>query len=501
MAGSALAQTAPSGAGRMLLEEGRRLATEGRTLDAALVFQRIVAQSSDDDAGVREAQYDMGVALFELGLHAAAYGFFDRIAEIGSSHPKYYHILPWLVRIHDRIPGETSSLARMSMFPPNQYPPEVANDINLHVGQYHFDAGNLAAALDSLSRVTTQSPGLHIKAQYLKGVVEVRKNDPAAAAETFQGVLRFVKDKGLGGGENERMTQMTLLALGRVFYGSGQHASAIRYYDAIPDGTSFWLDSLFERSWAYYQTQQFARAMGNIQTVAAPYFETEYYPEVFVLKSVILFMNCRYDEALAVIDPFYKEHYDIMKEIEAVLAARPQAADFYQYLAGVSVKGADYSLKVKKIFNAALADQKLRNRFLLIVELGDEMARMEALRTQPVAQPLVAFLLPRLAALRTRTIGEAGQMARDRLVRVNKELKSLLSQGLKVRFECLNAQKGLLDEALRQEQVAQVQARDSETVRLSADAEHVRWAFDGEYWKDELGFYYYPLTSLCGGTR
>ena len=33
---------------------------------------------------------------------------------------------------------------------------------------------------------------------------------------------------------------------------------------------------------------------------------------------------------------------------------------------------------------------------------------------------------------------------------------------------------------------------------LNPDEEHVIWPFDGEYWRDELGFYRQVVSSKCG---
>ena len=33
---------------------------------------------------------------------------------------------------------------------------------------------------------------------------------------------------------------------------------------------------------------------------------------------------------------------------------------------------------------------------------------------------------------------------------------------------------------------------------INPDEEHVIWPFDGEYWRDELGFYRQTITSKCG---
>ena len=40
-------------------------------------------------------------------------------------------------------------------------------------------------------------------------------------------------------------------------------------------------------------------------------------------------------------------------------------------------------------------------------------------------------------------------------------------------------------------------AKGSKGERIVIDDEHFGWRFDGEYWKDELGFYRYRITSKC----
>ena len=226
-------------------------------------------------------------------------------------------------------------------------------------------------------------------------------------------------------------------------------------------------------------------------------------PEAAVLKAVIFFRNCLYEEALQTIDPFYKEYFEISKELKTVLETYTDPSDFYAYLASISQRGKDvqYSLRIKKIFNAALADLKLRRLFGFVVNINSEMKRLEELRAQPVARPLVDFLLPDLNAFRALTMGEAGQLARERLARVNRELRSLLQQALAVRFESVNAQKGILNERYRREQIVEIQGALKPDENFKVDREHVRWSFDGEYWKDELGSYFYPLRSVCGAGR
>ena len=54
---------------------------------------------------------------------------------------------------------------------------------------------------------------------------------------------------------------------------------------------------MFEASWAYYMKTLNSKALGNIHTLSAPYFENQFYPEAVLLRAVIYFKYCLYDQA------------------------------------------------------------------------------------------------------------------------------------------------------------------------------------------------------------
>jgi hypothetical protein len=47
-------------------------------------------------------------------------------------------------------------------------------------------------------------------------------------------------------------------------------------------------------------------------------------------------------------------------------------------------------------------------------------------------------------------------------------------------------------------QKARVTVEESKANIVKPDEEHVIWPFNGEYWRDELGFYRQTITSKCG---
>ncbi len=64
-----------------------------------------------------------------------------------------------------------------------------------------------------------------------------------------------------------------------------------------------------------------------------------------------------------------------------------------------------------------------------------------------------------------------------------------------VELEIATFQRGQLD-AEAQQQMLEVGR--SAGLEVNVDEEHQMWPFNGEYWRDELGFYRQQVTSQCG---
>ncbi len=92
-------------------------------------------------------------------------------------------------------------------------------------------------------------------------------------------------------------------------------------------------------------------------------------------------------------------------------------------------------------------------------------------------------------------IRNAGDLARTRYQRNLDDLNEQLRNGQKILIDITAAQRNKLDQAI---QSAQLTADESKANIVKPDEEHVIWPFNGEYWRDELGFYRQTITSKCG---
>jgi hypothetical protein len=74
-------------------------------------------------------------------------------------------------------------------------------------------------------------------------------------------------------------------------------------------------------------------------------------------------------------------------------------------------------------------------------------------------------------------------------------MQDLSNQIDTVEIEILNHMRGQLSAQLQKQQTL---AGQSTGGRVEVDSEHVVWPFNGEYWRDELGFYRQEVTFMCG---
>lgn len=483
-----------------LVARASQLRADEEFLDAlALLVQAQQSVSEGSSVGA-ELEFELAQTLVGLGLYQSAYTWLERIAEQGDSHPRYNQTIDWFLALQREVPGDVASLERLAEYDPLLYPPAQANEIRFLVGQHFYNRESLDRALESLEAVEEDNKEAYLKAQFLIGVIQTRNNAAQPAVEAFKNILRYERDQG-GGEFVESMAKKARLALARVFYTAGQFDTAARYYDQITQDDPEWLDSLFEISWAYFQLGNYERALGDLHTLNSPYFFEEYYPESFVLQSVILLTNCNFRESLRVVEQFNEIYKPLRDELELQLKQTTDPAQFYSYLAKLSKddEKAVLSKRLKRVFNAALRDRKLRRLLRYVLQIDREKQRIEELSQNapnPAVRDFLSGLLADVTAYRGLVIGEAGQAAKDRIERVYRELTDLLSQALRVKFETLKAERAMIAK-LKRMSAEEAKAQFGVAETPESDEEHVYWPFEGEYWRDELGAYTFLIVNRC----
>lgn len=482
-------------------EKARRLLVEGRPKETLPLLANLLVNGDESDPAYQDGQFLISVALFDLGLPLSASYAFGDIAESGEAHPRYYETIDWFLKIQHSLPGDEESLTRLAEYDPMLYPPADANEIRYLVGRHNYNEEDFELALESFESVEASADILYLKAQYFIGVIHTRENDAQPALDAFKNILRYQRDVN-DSPEIQRISKSAILSLGRLFYTVGQFETSVRYYDQIEKENPAWLESLFETSWAYYQLKNYDRAMGNLHTLNSPFFEGDYHPEALVLQAVILLKNCHFKEAQATVERFVSIYKPLHLELESQLKTTSDPNAFYGYLARLSQQNreAELSVSLKRVFNAALKDAKLRRLLRFIISLDTESKKLDLLLATIDPGPthdLMTTTSSVLASYKAMVVADAGEAAMQRLDRVYRELGGLLSQALRIKFETLQSERKML---AIEKQISQEEATEQRNFVVpdpSTNEEHDYWPFDGEYWRDELGSYTTLIPNRC----
>ncbi len=262
----------------------------------------------------------------------------------------------------------------------------------------------------------------------------------------------------------------------------------------------------------------------------SPYFDEFFYPESVILKAVIYFDQCLYDDAQITVSEFTTRYEPIQAQLQAALAQFQDNTQFFEFLRKVRKKVEDgeleksmdasvsvgtdgasasagagggqpanamgFSPEILSVIKSALDDRTLLRNLEYVEVLEGEEKKLAKMPPQFVNAAAGQRILQDIATAKSVAVDNTGNLARTRYERLLAEIQDLLNQTTRVEIEILKALRGELDLEIQTEQ--EVTGPVVQQAEIKSDAEHVIWPFEGEYWRDELGYYRQPVASRCG---
>lgn len=507
-------------AGQMTEEaaNAKRLFDKERWAEAAIALYRVVAGETGDDPGNQQlSQYYLAVSLYRLKFYQASYALFSMIST-QKEHLKFRETLLWLAKLATQLPEPADIIERVGKYSDeevarfdNAQQKDLFWQLNYMLGRYKYRNMQYEDAIRLFQKVDVSSP-YYVQSQFFSGIsyVQLRKSVPAIKA--FQRVEVAVDEGAEGVEDEDRMRDLAFLSMARTYYSSSikldaetnapnvnseKLSAAVKYWNLVGESSEYWLDALFEESWAYFMAGDYPRALGNIHTIQAPYFPGSFYPEADILKAVIYFSNCNYEAATTVVARFNKRVQPIRKELQKVLTRVKGSPDeAYKFLLAVRDGTASMEPLIKPIVENALSDRLVLRNIEYVNVLDDEVDRFKKSPSSFQNSALGNQVRDMIKFARDMAVQNAGKLAKKRYERNLDELDEHLRNGEKILIDITAAQRNLLDEKLQQGQVSKAESKIFGVVK--PDEEHLLWPFKGEYWRDELGFYRQVVESACG---
>jgi hypothetical protein len=332
--------------------------------------------------------------------------------------------------------------------------------------------------------------------------------------KSFQRIVKAL-DEGVEGVEDEdRMRDLAHLSMARTYYSASirldaetnaptvdvqKLSAAVKYWNAVDQASEYWLDALFEEAWAYFMAGDYPRALGNVHTIQAPYFPNSFHPEAEILKAVIYFTNCNYDAASITVARFTTRYTPLRDDLAKILkkySGENQEEAFFKFLLQVREGKGDVPERIRPIVEIALSDRQLLRNIDYVNLLEEEEKRFKKSPSSFQSSSIGQQVGDALKLARDLAVRQAGELALSRYRRNVDELNEHMRNGEKILIDITAAQRNILDTKIQTGQMSKAESKIYGVV--NPDEEHVLWPFDGEFWRDELGFYRQVVESACG---
>ena len=111
-------------------------------------------------------------------------------------------------------------------------------------GKYYYFRDRPNEAMTAFESIAPGQP-YYLQARYFIATLQVKRNDFASAARSFDDVLKLQpKDDG-----EKDIQDLARLAIGRLLYDRGQFDRAKEWYSSVPRQSKYFGDAMYESAW------------------------------------------------------------------------------------------------------------------------------------------------------------------------------------------------------------------------------------------------------------
>jgi len=480
------------------VKDAVRLLRNNKPLSASLRLYDLLksGQFPEEDTKIK---YYLARSLEQLEMYHTAQYFFLKVVNKGSSTPYFKYALPKLVKMARYTGDETELLKVAPKVPVEAYPRGSKNKMYYLMGLRALSQSDLTNARKYFGQISSKSD-LYMRARYLEGIIYNKQGKLKSAKRAFMDVVRnpIEADTRKGLERKQALKDLSLVNIGRMYYKIERFEDSSKYFDLVSHDSVYWPDSLFSAAWANFMQNNLNHALGQLLTVRSPFFsENDFIPELEYLRALTFFNLCEYKE----VDTILKGFEGRMKPVQGELK------DFVKgYASKEQLKVAErawdtyFGARAQETqIPKALFSKLLRNEDIAGIvshmDLMDE--ELELIDSQkPEWRNTVGALLKKVIEKdRQKLKRRAGKFMLAEMARWANTLQDLISSSEIVRFEVIDAQRVDYQYKFQNPDLSNLSSKVDLDFATATD--FIYWPFNGEFWKDELGYYHYTEQGSC----
>ncbi len=477
--------------------------------ESARAFYEVSNASTDVDLRSK-AEYYLAASFQRMNLPFTATIYYTAIVNAGPQHPMHLKGVEGLVAVQEVLDDDLL-IPRALNEAYDRYadawatlPTEVMSRVNYLVARQSYRRVKMDEAKQFFEAVPSDS-GIYHRAQYMLGLTlsdprfpatsdDDRRKNSEKAVEVLEALLKYRPPNRK---DLDEVHQLAMLGLGRINYNLGDYGKSSEWYEKIPRFSKFWDQSLFENGFSRFQNDDLGGGLGALQALHAPQFVGAFQPESWILKSTIYYFRCLYEEgrsALAEFDLAYGPMADKLRPIIAKMDAERASGEKGDPASYFKLVDTEQS---EQIPQAVLNWVRQRDRIvgflnsLKQIELEKKVLNENSSwKAAKMSQEVVTYLDQNRSGIE----GQAGRETKAVLREAFDSIKRFADYAEIIRFEISKGEKEFAEKAIDQGKLLGKQT----LYRPKIPAENWNyWKFQGEFWRDEIGYYQYTLKDAC----
>ncbi len=117
-------------------------------------------------------------------------------------------------------------------------------------------------------------------------------------------IIKDVIEPILNKSSSEEELSLYFMTLGRLLYQAGALGEAKKYFDLIPESSSYFLKAKTEALWVHLKARDYSRTKGELATLELSLFNDKFYPEAYLVSAMANVMLCQFVESKKAINRF-----------------------------------------------------------------------------------------------------------------------------------------------------------------------------------------------------
>ena len=446
------------------------------------------------------ARYLLGHSLFQLGYYQLA--AFPLISVINSKPEAKIEqgALQLILKITDKIKDVSILNYAVEHLSPNSKSTLSQSYVAQKLGEYYFLKNDLNNA-ESNYRIALGFQESSRNSLYQLGLINLKKDNPSEAFKYFEKLYQIYENEP-GYDLNKGLAT---LAIARTYYQGKKWDQAINYYKKIPRNHSLYRQTQMELSWAQFRDYRFRAALGTIESLQTPFYETYYDPESLILRIIIQMFICQIEDMDKSLTAFEKTYLELKKPFDVWYGIN-RSDDEYLNLINSTAKNIKLVQngfnptfsKTIPFFVARLGfDTPKFSGYYNSIKSSQREQKKFSLSALATNRNFLKFAnkayTARIAAGQKRLIAEF----KIYLDFVKNDMKSYSAQFELIKYEALSTKKRVL-RAKTYATVATDQENNVNKERQFYFENGFRfWPYQGEFWVDEIGNYQYLGINRC----